>query len=828
MERSSCILPSNAPALHDSIIDDIGVARPILQERCSNRQQDFLDTDHRKHGLYQPAENFYNNSAAQGYLASAQSSHAGYAASAWLADEDERVRQEAARLWRMLSRSDAYRKYRARQPKDCREQDQKWPEHMELAFFSALVKYPPMGRRKQMHEGKPRGRNELIAYAIEKWTGEARTRKQVSSHIQVLKPLFKEYPKIMRYMSKEDLDHRRHHRHNSNDMLRRRFGASASMRPLDFNSIDQGSIYAPQQHAALPPPRQMLSSSPALIPACFEMNARDTTSDPPRSLHCFTRFHKRAEQAPLYVSDLQDQSSGIPKHLRDMLDDKDGLINCDVILAESSIELMAMHAPGDSTELGIQIEFNSTYEYALYDHFESHTRFYTGDDLATEPKSVLGYDQHYKRLHAVAGTFGSGFWAGKLGELSLIMRKAYKKKGDLVPARGAVQADDERLQQAREHANQTLEALSAVQEIFAVPRGSIAAASGYGTELPAPERVLIVGWTFRHADAGVAGATTWRRVVLPHQQASKEEAALKQEASQPSFMDGGPGSLKQETGNLPYGGLTLDTMPGSGLMTPTTSTHPSFDASAHNGGFDLDPLSAIGGPFSAGSVAAAMAPLSAASSSAPSLYQHHSQHHHNPHHSHPHHHHHQPLSSSSSDLVSTLSLPQQQQQQQQQQQPSSSVVDHNALDFTGGAINVWMEPSVSMQGYYDIAAAAAASSSSQHPSPLEQHAHHLHSHHHNPHHHHHHMGLGTPGAGGGGAHQPPPPPSHTPVGYGPGPGAGGVGDAYHPRGAPSWGGYGALLEDAGWGTTTPSTTNEKFRERSDDREWTVMYEMMER
>lgn len=563
----------------------------------------------------------------------------------------------------------------------------------------------------------------------------------------------------MRYMSKEDLDHRRHHRHHSNDMLRRRSVAPASMRQLDFNSIDQGSIYAPQQ---LPPPRQMLSSSPALVPACFEMNARDTTSDPPRSLHCFTRFHKRAEQPPLYLSDMQSPPSSIPKQLQDMLDDKESLINCDIILAESSIELMAMHAPGDNTELGIQIEFNSTYEHALYDHFESHTRFYTDDELATEPKSVLGYDTHYKRLHAINGTFGSGFWAVKLGELSQMMRKAYKKKGDLVPARGAVQVDDERLQQAREHANQTLKALSAIQEIFAVPRGSIitAATGGYTADPPAAERVLIVGWTFRHADAGEPGNTTWRRVVLPHQQSPTE----KQEP-QNAFMSSANSAtnpLKQEPPN-PYGQLTLDTLPGSGLITPATSTHPSFDASSHNGGFDLsDPLSSIGGPFSTGSVAL---PLSAASSSsAPSLHNH--QHH--QHHQHHHHAHllHQPVPSSSAvDHLSALSH------------------DHNALDFSAGQINVWMEPPVSMQGYYDLSSGPGGANSTgpggpRMPSPLVD------PHHHALSHHHHH-----PPSQQQQQQQP-----HTPVGYGgSGGGAGGDGlQVYNPREA--WGGYGGLLE----------------------------------
>jgi transcriptional enhancer factor len=121
-----------------------------------------------------------------------------------------------------IAQSEQYQAYRSRQGWD-NDDDQKWPDDLEELFLegwlsvlvpshthfdklSALCLLPNMGRRKFSINGKPHGRNELISNWL--WLGHCeslrpgqppdqsrrRTRKQVSSHIQVLKGFMRSHP----------------------------------------------------------------------------------------------------------------------------------------------------------------------------------------------------------------------------------------------------------------------------------------------------------------------------------------------------------------------------------------------------------------------------------------------------------------------------------------------------------------------------------------------------------------------------------------------------------------------------------------------------------
>ncbi|ODQ63536.1 hypothetical protein NADFUDRAFT_67562 [Nadsonia fulvescens var. elongata DSM 6958] len=131
-------------------------------------------------------------------------------------DEEERedsmlssIQSRSAALKKATSCAEshaAYEAYLKRQKRDGDDlADVVWCSDVEDAFMEAIRMIPLVGRRKVCVNDKPCGRNELIAQYIFKKTGKMRTRKQVSSHIQVLKNLLKEDEEFLKLIVDEFL-----------------------------------------------------------------------------------------------------------------------------------------------------------------------------------------------------------------------------------------------------------------------------------------------------------------------------------------------------------------------------------------------------------------------------------------------------------------------------------------------------------------------------------------------------------------------------------------------------------------------------------------------
>lgn len=102
-------------------------------------------------------------------------------------------------------RSEKYLKYRSRQRRNLgKDGNVVWSDILEEAFQRgkqpplslchvpelteiALRAYRPLRRQKDMLYGEQKGSNEWISHYIKQMTGITRKRKQISSHIQVLK-----------------------------------------------------------------------------------------------------------------------------------------------------------------------------------------------------------------------------------------------------------------------------------------------------------------------------------------------------------------------------------------------------------------------------------------------------------------------------------------------------------------------------------------------------------------------------------------------------------------------------------------------------------------
>lgn len=144
------VLPSNAPPLRDD--GRLFQVSRVLQEQSGNRQQSEFVLDHDVGEIKGEATSFDENQVVaplqrlQSFppLYHPQPQHRqawryGYARAGWRypgPEEEARIRLEAERLYNRVRKSQHYLKYRDRQTKDDKgNQDQKWPEHLEKAFF---------------------------------------------------------------------------------------------------------------------------------------------------------------------------------------------------------------------------------------------------------------------------------------------------------------------------------------------------------------------------------------------------------------------------------------------------------------------------------------------------------------------------------------------------------------------------------------------------------------------------------------------------------------------------------------------------------------------
>lgn len=346
-----------------------------------------------------------------------------------------------------------------------------------------------MGRKKHLFKEKQRGRNELIADWIEMATGQNRNRKQVSSHIQVLKPFVCEDPQIMAYLSKPPAE---------NEGLSRYHGAYI---PSDANGrgLSRYPVQAPPSHAGrhvLPLPMLGATSKHGKLrhipdvfePIAFEMfvqrkiTSTGHSSDDVERLHTYTKHISQPWEADDVISDWNDLAQRHPS-LATLHAQRP--IECNVIAAQASLALHSgpwtdrdgLPVGSAGIELGISFHCRAG---KLQRPFEviCHNQFFERGKLIEHSNNAHAFLDDGTSNNDIQAMFGSNFWVGALSA-------KYKAACESGPDNGSA----------------FISSITAIQDV------SVKTAT-------ATERVMLIHWSFRQSTRPT-GRTSWKRVILP-------------------------------------------------------------------------------------------------------------------------------------------------------------------------------------------------------------------------------------------------------------------------------------------------------------------------
>ncbi|KAG9198286.1 hypothetical protein G6514_010307 [Epicoccum nigrum] len=534
-------------ALHGSALDTPSVGTPlegpsqrgVLRERSANWPHDntaspLTNTQQvllKVSRIESPTENAYSQQAtAVGdyFTGSLHAQHIGLAGCG-VERSERQIAKDIKRLYTLLARCERYQKYREKQPvltpqqfiereaeearlkaerekleakmeivKEKKTQETSvWPEFLEHAFWRALIRWPPMGRKKFMLDGALRGRNELIQDSIYQDTGIRRDRKQVSSHIQVLKPHVKEQPGVLVYMSTPDDDKKRHRgreaasschlsRLGGRHHLQQRMGAD-----IKHEYSAAAALWSGLLRSSLGLGLNVTTEIAPYTVTDFTMLIEDEGGDHP--VHDFTRLSRDGRQQDLHVTDTTIWNRQYPEFAFLQKQADKWTRKCQkVLVCDASIKVMTEKRP--YAHLLIDLDLQSSRDLRPFDSLVCTTRFY--DDGVMDPDPLFdgsqqSHDlkehrstcQYFPDPHGATGKLklglGSRFWVNRMSKYQSLRHK----NGGLV--------------------GRSLMKLTATQDVYGVdPSG-------------AAECLLTVLWRFRQTrDSAEVGVMKWRAIAF--------------------------------------------------------------------------------------------------------------------------------------------------------------------------------------------------------------------------------------------------------------------------------------------------------------------------
>ncbi|BFZ64068.1 hypothetical protein YB2330_005206 [Saitoella coloradoensis] len=456
------------------------------------------------------------------------------------------------------------------------EEDQVWPSDVEEAFMQAIKKIPKLGRRKISVNGKPCGRNELIADYIFRRTGKIRSRKQVSSHLQVLKHMKRDDPEFMSLVCDTTPGNEQDGDYDDDGTGETPLNG---VHPKTFMGTKPRSVSNPS-----PTPQNLQQMTPhffaqpgqpaSLIarglfkPTAFCVwSATDEPQGREQVVHMFTRL--RTGLAPTPLESLSNWTVRFP-YLADSLY-KYGQIPEQILHFRAGIALPEVQAA--ETVLRTHLSLLCDAALAQSHQWGCTTKIYTmGTKVLELRQDVLLNQSQVAGKMKIGVPFATDFWAAFLTGLATIQGQV------------KTQAIDERERRKKERESSTaVGGISIVQELMGLSNVE---------DGRAPKIIMLV-WELEKEEPGRApGQTIWREVVVPAslrpqpQQTTMQAPLLRPSPSQPGLYSGnmmsdpkkglGMGIYEDEAGIGGYDFLAPQTIPQSASynMTPMSALGP--------------------------------------------------------------------------------------------------------------------------------------------------------------------------------------------------------------------------------------------------------------